>query len=96
MVDEIGAFSGKVETGFPQKMRPLGDSSRLTILTIAVVTAVMVAGTSALAQQPAPQQPAPARKMTWNEVRRGLFALSKVETAPIVMLGDSQARPGAS
>jgi lysophospholipase L1-like esterase len=89
VVDEIGAFSGKVDTGFPQEMRLLRDSSRLTILTIAAVTAVMVAGTFALAQQPAAQQPPPARKMTWNEVRRGLFALSKVDTAPIVMLGDS-------
>jgi lysophospholipase L1-like esterase len=31
----------------------------------------------------------PAHKMSWNEVRRGLFALSKVESASIVMLGDS-------
>src|ERR1700730_1769722 len=64
-------------------------TTRATILTIAVATAVMVATMSAFAQQPAPAQPAPARKMSWNEVRRGLFALSKVETASIVMLGDS-------
>jgi lysophospholipase L1-like esterase len=56
---------------------------------LAVATAVVVASTPVLAQQPAPAQPAPARKMTWNEVRRGLFALSRVETAAIVMLGDS-------
>jgi dihydroorotate dehydrogenase len=28
-VERLGAFSGKVETGFPQKMRPLEDSSRM-------------------------------------------------------------------
>jgi GDSL-like lipase/acylhydrolase family protein len=60
-----------------------------TILTLAAATAITVANMPTLAQQPAPAQPAPARKMTWNEVRRGLFALSKVETAAIVMLGDS-------
>jgi lysophospholipase L1-like esterase len=32
---------------------------------------------------------AQSHKMSWNEVRRGLFALSKVEHAAIVMLGDS-------
>src|SRR5262245_59343345 len=67
----------------------LDTISRLTTLTLAAAAALMVASISVLAQQPAPAPPAPARKMTWNDVRRGLFALSKVETAAIVMLGDS-------
>src|SRR5262245_5285793 len=29
------------------------------------------------------------RKLSYSEFRRGVFALSKIETAPIVMLGDS-------
>jgi hexosaminidase len=48
----------------------------------AVAAVVAIAATlPALAQSP--------HKMSWNEVRRGLFALSKVESASIVMLGDS-------
>ena len=32
--------------------------------------------------------------MSYYEVRRGLFAMSKIETAPIVMLGDSLTEAG--
>jgi lysophospholipase L1-like esterase len=52
------------------------------LLILAAAAAVIPLVTSvALAQRPP--------KMSWNEVRRGLFALSKVESASIVMLGDS-------
>ena len=53
---------------------------RLLIPAIAAA-AVIAAHPPALAQSP--------HKMSWNEVRRGLFALSKVESASVVMLGDS-------
>jgi lysophospholipase L1-like esterase len=48
---------------------------------VAAAVAVIAASLPALAQS--------SHKMSWNEVRRGLFALSKVERASIVMLGDS-------
>jgi lysophospholipase L1-like esterase len=79
-----GIFSNATERNLV-----LDTINRLTTLTLATATAIIVGAMAALAQQPAPAQPAPPRKMTWNEVRRGLFALSKVETASIVMLGDS-------
>jgi lysophospholipase L1-like esterase len=49
---------------------------------------LMVAAASALifSAMPALAQP---HKMSWNEYRRGVFALSKIDRAPIVMLGDS-------
>jgi lysophospholipase L1-like esterase len=53
---------------------------RLLILATAAA-AIITASLAARAE--------PAHKMSWNEVRRGLFALSKVESASIVMLGDS-------
>jgi lysophospholipase L1-like esterase len=48
---------------------------------VAAAVAIIAANPPAYAQRPP--------KMSWNEVRRGLFALSKVESASIVMLGDS-------
>jgi lysophospholipase L1-like esterase len=57
---------------------------RLTAVAAAIMAFVSAASVSALAE-PA----APARKLTYQEYRRGLFALSKIETASIVMLGDS-------
>src|SRR6266481_3989800 len=58
--------------------------TRPTVLAAAIVATVMAASMSVLAE-PA----APARKLTYQEYRRGLFALSKIESASIVMLGDS-------
>jgi lysophospholipase L1-like esterase len=55
---------------------------RLTILAAPIAAAVATASTSVLAE------PA-AHKLTYQEYRRGLFALSKIETASVVMLGDS-------
>jgi lysophospholipase L1-like esterase len=50
--------------------------------TAIVTAAISIAGTSALAE------PAP-RKLSYHDFRRGVFALSKIESVPIVMLGDS-------
>jgi lysophospholipase L1-like esterase len=55
---------------------------RPTILAAAIVAVVSTASMPVLAE------PA-ARKLTYYEYRRGLFALSKIETASVVMLGDS-------
>src|SRR5882672_7029633 len=57
---------------------------RPTILATAIAVAISTASMSVLAE-PA----APARKLTYQDYRRGLFALSKIESASIVMLGDS-------
>jgi lysophospholipase L1-like esterase len=48
-------------------------------LTVAVASVVVPCAIPALAQH----------KMSWNDYRRGVFALSKLDRAPIVMLGDS-------
>lgn len=56
-------------------------------LAISLATA-LAAG---LAQaEPAAQSP----RMSYYEVRRGLFAMSRIQTAPIVMLGDSLIEAG--
>jgi len=49
-------------------------------LTVAAASALIFSAMPALAQP---------HKMSWNEYRRGVFALSKVDHAAIVMLGDS-------
>ncbi len=67
-------------------------SSRRARLTLAaVVVSSMVATSAGARAEPA----APSgRGMSYYDVRRGLFALSKIETAPIVMLGDSLTEAG--
>jgi lysophospholipase L1-like esterase len=62
---------------------------RSTFLAAAIAAIVMTASMSVLAEQAAPARPAAARKLSYQDYRRGLFALSKIESAPIVMLGDS-------
>ena len=61
-------------------------------LTLAVVVGIAtVAACVGLRAEPA----APSgRNMSYYEVRRGLFAMSKIESAPIVMLGDSLTEAG--
>jgi len=66
----------------PAIMRP-------AILATAIAATIATAGMSVLAEPAAPARPPAARKLTYFEYRRGLFALSKIETASIVMLGDS-------
>jgi lysophospholipase L1-like esterase len=64
-------------------MKFLSALSLLAFVTVFAVTA---------AHAPLHSEPAPAaqasRNMSYSEVRRGLFAMSKIQTAPIVMLGD--------
>jgi len=62
---------------------------RRKILAAAIAAFVMTASMSVLAEPAAPARPAAARKLSYQDYRRGLFALSKIETASIVMLGDS-------
>jgi lysophospholipase L1-like esterase len=50
-----------------------------------------VAAASGLRAEPSAKA---GRHMSYYEVRRGLFALSKIKTAPIVMLGDSLTEAG--
>jgi lysophospholipase L1-like esterase len=66
----------------PAIMRP-------AILATAIAATIGAASMSLLAEPAAPARPSAARKLTYFEYRRGLFALSKIETAAIVMLGDS-------
>jgi lysophospholipase L1-like esterase len=60
----------------------------LTLLAAALIAAVWTvpAQSEAAAQL--------SRSMSYYEVRRGLFAISKIQTAPIVMLGDSLIEAG--
>ena len=60
------------------------------LLAAAVAAAAFSAGTDLLAEPAA----SPGRNMSYYEVRRGLFAISKIESAPIVMLGDSLTEAG--
>ena len=62
---------------------------RPTILAPALAIAIIAATLSASAEPSSPARAAQGRKISYHEVRRGLFALSKFPTAPIVMLGDS-------
>jgi lysophospholipase L1-like esterase len=59
------------------------------ILAPALAAMVMAASTSARAEQATSARASPARKLSYQDYRRGLFALSKTESASIVMLGDS-------
>jgi lysophospholipase L1-like esterase len=66
-----------------QKLTLIGKHiMRLSILAAAIAVVVTTASMPVLAE-------AAARKLTYYEYRRGLFALSKIETASVVMLGDS-------
>jgi lysophospholipase L1-like esterase len=49
---------------------------------------------TALSASLAPAEPAAQPHMSYYEVRRGLFAISRIQTAPIVMLGDSLIEAG--
>ncbi len=63
--------------------------ARAPIRAPAMALALIAATVSALPEPASPAPAAQARKMSYHEARRGLFALSKFPTAPIVMLGDS-------
>jgi len=63
-----------------------------------ILALLVLSLSAAVPAAPAPQRSEPAaqpsRSMSYYEVRRGLFALSKLQTAPIVMLGDSLIEAG--
>jgi lysophospholipase L1-like esterase len=71
-----------------------GCGGRAAILALAVAMAVAGAAMAPPGGQSASARTAQSRKMSYHDVRRGLFALSKFETAPIVMLGDSLTEAG--
>jgi hypothetical protein len=56
---------------------------------VGVVAAALALPAAALAQSPSA-----AHKLSYHDVRRGLFALSKIQSAPVVMLGDSLTEGG--
>jgi lysophospholipase L1-like esterase len=64
---------------------------QITWAMLLAMAAAMVVTTSAsaLAEPATSARPPAARKLSYHDFRRGVFALSKVETIPIVMLGDS-------
>ena len=62
-----------------------------TAVLVAAVAAATIAATLGLCAEPSAKA---GRHMSYYEVRRGLFALSKIKTAPIVMLGDSLTEAG--
>ncbi len=64
---------------------------RAGLLLPVVLAAATFAAAGELRAEPAA---ASGRNMTYYEVRRGLFAMSRIETAPIVMLGDSLTEAG--
>ena len=66
---------------------------RPIVLAAAVAMAIGGVHLSASVEQ-ASARPAQPRKMSYHDVRRGLFALSKFQTAAIVMLGDSITEAG--
>ncbi|MGE0038189.1 MAG: GDSL-type esterase/lipase family protein [Xanthobacteraceae bacterium] len=63
--------------------------ARLTLAVVVVIATV--AACVGLHAEPASPS---GRNMSYYEVRRGLFAMSKIESAPIVMLGDSLTEAG--
>ena len=63
---------------------------RIAVL-VAAVAAATIAATVGLRAEPSAKA---GRHMSYYEVRRGLFALSKIKTAPIVMLGNSLTEAG--
>jgi lysophospholipase L1-like esterase len=64
------------------------------IAIVAVVTVLAVQSDPVPAEPPSGARAVPVRKLSYKEVRRGLFALSRIHTAAIVMLGDSLTEGG--
>jgi len=74
--------------GLPMRIDP---TLRRRVRLAAVAAVIAVTATIAdLRAEPAVS----GRNMSYYEVRRGLFAMSRIETAPIVMLGDSLTEAG--
>jgi lysophospholipase L1-like esterase len=64
--------------------------------TFALALLLPTAAAMLIAPQPLRSEPAAqsSRTMSYYEVRRGLFAMSKIQSAPIVMAGDSLIEAG--
>jgi lysophospholipase L1-like esterase len=67
---------------------------RAMIAIMAVGAVLVSASVPLIAGQSSAAQSVPIRKLSYHDVRRGLFALSKIQTAAIVMLGDSLTEGG--
>jgi lysophospholipase L1-like esterase len=59
-----------------------------------IFAGMLAAALAASAAAAFAQSPSAARKPSYHEVRRGLFALSKIPSSPVVMLGDSLTEGG--
>jgi lysophospholipase L1-like esterase len=66
--------------------------SCVPLLALSAVAAMMAAAAPLRSEPATPAQP--TRAMSYYEVRRGLFAMSKIQAAPIVMAGDSLIEAG--
>jgi lysophospholipase L1-like esterase len=64
------------------------------IAIMAVGSVLMSASIPLLAEQSSQARAVSIRKLSYKDVRRGLFALSKIQAAAIVMLGDSLTEGG--
>jgi lysophospholipase L1-like esterase len=64
------------------------------IAIVAAVTAVVWESVPATAEPSVRARAVPIRKHSYKDVRQGLFALSKIDAAAIVMLGDSLTEGG--
>jgi hypothetical protein len=74
----------------PSKMRRMSQA----IAIVAAVTAVVWESVPATAEPSVRARAVPIRKHSYKDVRQGLFALSKIDAAAIVMLGDSLTEGG--
>jgi lysophospholipase L1-like esterase len=64
------------------------------IALMAITNLLVCASTPLGAEQSLQARALPIRKLSYKDVRQGLFALSKIQTAAIVMLGDSLTEGG--
>jgi lysophospholipase L1-like esterase len=64
------------------------------IAVIALVTGLISESIPVPAEQSSVARSVPIRKLSYKDVRRGLFALSKIQAAAIIMLGDSLTEGG--
>jgi lysophospholipase L1-like esterase len=62
--------------------------------TFAIMAILVCASIPLRAEQSSSARAPQIRKLSYKDVRRGLFALSKIQTAAIVMLGDSLTEGG--
>src|SRR5271165_261445 len=73
---------------------PMKQIHGAMIAVVAIGIVLVWASIPLRAEQSSQAQFLPSRKLSYKDVRRGLFALSKMQTASIVMLGDSLTEGG--